>query len=309
VEAVMKRTKVFLGALAAMAASALIFWQAGGAELAISISSHFAEQNQPQAPFRIADNVYYVGMSDVTSFLVVTRDGAILLDGGFDTSAPAILEHIKALGFDPKTVKFLLNSHAHLDHAGGLAALKAATGAVMVASAPDAPVLEAGGANDFALKLPFPPVKVDRIVKDGEAVTLGGVSITAHITAGHTKGCTTWTLPVTIDGKPQNALFLCSLSVLPVYRLIGDPNYPGQAADYEKSFATLKTLPCDVFLASHGGFFDMKGKLAKLQAGAKPNPFVDPQGCRTFFAKAEAAFDQRLAACRADPACGKREDQ
>jgi len=300
----MNRT-ILMGALAAIAAGALCFAPAGGANPATAASP----MNQPQAPFRIADNLYYVGMSDVTSFLVVTRDGYILLDGGFDTSAPAILEHIRTLGFDPKKVKVLLNSHAHYDHAGGLAALKAATGATMMASAPDAPVLEAGGTNDFALKFSFPPVKVDRIVRDGEAITLGGVSITAHVTAGHTKGCTTWTLPVTIDGKTQQALFLCSLSVLSEYRLIGDPNYPAQAADYERSFATLKALPCDVFLASHGMFFGLRGKLAKLQAGAKPSPFIDPQGCRTFLARAEDAFDQRLAACKADPACGKREDQ
>src|SRR3569832_600812 len=302
----MKRTHL-IGALAAMVAGALCFVPAGGADQTAAIAAGFNAMNQPQAPIKIADNLYYVGLSDVTSFLVVTTDGLILLDGGFDTSAPAILEHIKALGFDPKTVKYLLNSHAHIDHAGGLAGLKAATGATMVASAPDAPVLEAGGTNDFALHMPFPPVKVDKIVKYGEAITLGGVSITAHITAGHTKGCTTWTLPVTVDGKQQTALFLCSLSVLTIYRLVGDPNYPGQAADYEKSFATLKALPCDVFLASHGSFFDMKGKLAKV--GAKPNPFVDPAGCRAFFAKARAAFDLRLAQCKADPACGKKEDQ
>jgi len=300
----MKRT---FGALAAMAAGALCLVPAGGARPAAATASN--AMNQPQAPFQIADNLYYVGMSDVTSYLVVTRDGYILIDGGFDTSAPAILKHIRALGFDPRRVKYLLNSHAHYDHAGGLAALKVATGATMTASAPDTPVLEAGGTNDFALKFSFPPVKVDRIVKDGETVSLGGVPITAHVTAGHTKGCTTWTLPVTIDGKLEHVLFLCSLSVLSEYRLIGDPNYPTQAADYEKSFATLKGLPCDVFLASHGTFFDLKRKLAKLQAGAKPNPFIDPGGCRAFLAKAEAAFDQRLAQCKADPACGKREDQ
>src|SRR5690348_8758222 len=138
-----------IGALAAMAAGALCFVPAGGADQTAAITAGFNAMNQPQAPFKIAYNLYYVGMSDVTSFLIVTKDGYILLDGGFDTSAPAILEHIRALGFDPKKVKYLLNSHAHVDHAGGLAALKAATGAIMVASAPDAPVLEAGGANDF----------------------------------------------------------------------------------------------------------------------------------------------------------------
>jgi len=285
----------FIGALAAMAAGALSFSQPAAAGL----SPDMAAMNGPQAPFRIADNLYYVGASDVASYLIVSPDGYILLDGGFAESAPMILDHVRALGFDPKKIKFILNSHAHFDHAGGIAAIRAATGAKFVASAPDAPALTAGGAD-------FPPAKPDRIVADGESLSLGGVSITAHITAGHTKGCTTWTLPVTMDGKTENALFLCSLSVLSSYRLIGDPHYPNQATDFEKSFATLNGLKCDVFLGAHGQFFDMKEKAAKL--GTKPNPFIDPQGCRAFLAKAKATFDQRLAQCKADPACGKTEE-
>ncbi len=302
----MRRIKTLMGALAAMAAGALSFAPAGGADL----DPHFAAMNQPLAPFKIADNLYYVGASDVTSYLIVTPHGKmILIDGGFEQTAPQILANIRTLGFDPKNIRILLNSHAHLDHAGGLAALKAATGAKFLASAQDAPVLEAGGANDFSLKNAlFPPIKPDRTLHDGEKVALDGVTLTAHVTAGHTKGCTTWTMPVTMDGKRENALFLCSLSVLSQFRLIGNPAYPTQAADFEKSFATLKTLKCDVFLASHGMFFDMLGKRTKLLAGAKPNPFIDPQGCRDFFAKAQDAFDKRLAECKADPACGKKED-
>ncbi len=276
-----------------MAAGALSF------STAAELPPDMAAMNQPQAPFKIADDLYYVGASDVTSYLIVARDGYILLDGGFAQTAPMILGHIRALGFDPKGIKYILNSHAHFDHAGGIAAIRAATGAKFVASAPDAPALEAGGAD-------FPPARPDRIIADGERVTLGGVAITAHITAGHTKGCTSWTLPVTMDGKTENALFLCSLSVLSSYRLIGDPRYPNQAADYEKSFATLDGLKCDVFLGAHGQFFDMKEKTARL--GAKPNPYIDPRGCRAFFAKSQAAFDKRLAGCKADPACGKTEE-
>jgi metallo-beta-lactamase class B len=298
----MKHQLPKIWALAAMVAGAFFLTPAG----AIDIDAGFREMSQPLAPFRIGGDLYYVGASDVTSYLVVTKAGLILIDGGFEKTAPMILANIRTLGFDPKQVKFLLSSHAHFDHAGGLAALKAATGATFVASARDAPELEAGGADDFALKdALFPKIKPDRLVADGATVTLGGVTLTAHITAGHTKGCTTWTLPLTIDGKPQNALFLCSLSVLSNYRLIGDPLYPNQAADYEKSFATLRGLKCDVFLASHGQFFGMLDKRARLLAGDKPNPFIDPAGCRAFFAKAEAEFDRRLAQCKADPACGK----
>lgn len=277
----------------------------GALSFGATLPSNMAAMTRPMGPFRIADNLYYVGASDVTSFLIVTPKGYILLDGGFEQTAPMILDHIRALGFDPKKIRYILNSHAHFDHAGGIAALRAASGATFVASAPDAPVLAAGGTNDFALKnAAFPPAKPDRIIADGESVSLGGVSITAHITAGHTKGCTTWTLPLTVDGKRETALFLCSLSVLPMFRLVGDPNYPTQAADFEKSFATLKSLKCDVFLASHGAFFHLKEKRAQLLAGAKPNPFVDPEGCRVFIDEARVYFDTRLAACKADPACG-----
>jgi metallo-beta-lactamase class B len=295
------KTNILLGALAALAASVLSF--AAPAPL----SPAFQAMNGERAPFKIADNLYYVGMSDVTSYLVVTPKGYFLLDGGFEQSAPAILAHIRTLGFDPSKVKYLLNSHAHFDHAGGLAALKTATGAVFEASAPDAPVLAAGGQDDFALHdtALFPPVKADRIVRDGDTISLGGVTMTAHITAGHTKGCTTWTLPLTVDGKPQTALFLCSLSVLDAFRLVDNPRYPQQAADFEKSFATLKTLKCDVFLASHGQFFGLAEKSTKLAAGATPNPFVDPEACHAYVVKAEAAFDRRLAQCKAEPAtCG-----
>jgi len=292
-------------ALAAIVAGALSFAAAGAAAL----PPFYAAMTGPRAPFRIADNLYYVGASDVTSYLIVTRDGYILLDGGFAQTAPMILDHVRALGFDPKKIKFILNSHAHFDHAGGIAAIRAATGARFIASGPDAPYLETGDSHDFALKdAAFPPVKPDRIIGDGGTVSLGGVTMTAHLTAGHTKGCTTWTLPLRVDGKPRTALFLCSLSVLSQFRLIGSPLYPNQAADFEKTFATLKSLPCDVFLGAHGVFFDLNGKQAKLAAGVKPNPFIDPKGCRAFIAAAQAAFDTRLAACRSDPACGKNED-
>ncbi len=279
-------------ALAAMVAGAFFL----GAPATAKLTGDFAAMNEPLAPFKIADNLYYVGAKDVTSYLIVTKDGLIVIDGGFKETAPEILSNIRTLGFDPKNIRILLNSHAHLDHAGGLAELKAESGATFYASAPDAPVLAAGGTNDFALKgATFPPIKADMIIPDGGTVSLGGVTLTAHVTAGHTKGCTTWTMPVMVDGKEQGALFLCSLSILSMYKLIGDPNYPTQAADYEKSFATLKGLKCDVFLASHGSFFDMLTKREKLLAGAKPNPFVDPEGCKAFVEKAEAEFNRRLA--------------
>jgi len=257
--------------------------------------------NQPVAPFHILGNLYYVGASDVTSFLIATERGLIVLDGGFVETAPQIRDNIARLGFKLRDVKLLLNSHAHYDHAGGLAQLAAWTGARLLASAGDAPLLAAGGRGGAGSdELPsFPPIKAARVVGDGEAVTLGGTTMVAHLTAGHTPGCTTWTTRVRDGGRTYDVVFLCSTSVLPDYRLLDRPTYPGIAADYERSFRTLAALPCDVFLGSHASFFDGAAKADRLRAGASPNPFVDPDGYRAFLVRAEAAYRERLAAERA----------
>jgi metallo-beta-lactamase class B len=247
--------------------------------------------NDPVEPFALADGVYYVGASDIASYLFKTRDGLILIDGGYDTTAPQILKNIRTLGFDPRQVKILLNTHGHLDHAGGLAELKRETGAVLYASALDGPLIARGGRGDFFLKDRVTP---DRIVVDGQKISLGGVTLTAHLTPGHTEGCTSWTTPVTVAGKVRQALVLCSNSVLPGYQLAGQVSYPGIAADYEKSYAIWRSTPCDVFLASHGQFFGLKAKREALLAG-KRDAFVDPAGCKAFFDKGYAGFQATLA--------------
>lgn len=252
--------------------------------------------NQPVEPFRIIGNIYYVGASDVTSFLIVTPAGDIVLDGGFVETAPQIEANIQKLGFRLSDVKVLLNSHAHYDHAGGLAELKRATGAQFYASAGDASVLEAGGNGDpsFREPLTFPPLKPDHTVRDGEDVSLGGTTMTAHVTAGHTRGCTTWTTSVEEDGKQYHVVFVCSTSVLPSYSLVSKPTYPNIARDYENTFRVLRSLPCDVFLASHGSFFDLAGKREAMQRGAKTNPFIDPAGYRAYLDRSEASFREEL---------------
>ena len=252
----------------------------------------------PLAPFRIADNLYYVGSQDLTAYLIVTPKGLILLDAGVPQNAPMVERNIRALGFDPRQIKYLLNSHAHFDHAGGLAEIKRISGAEMIASQGDAPVLESGGRTDFFFgpKPQFPNIKVDRIIDDGGEVSLGGTTITAHLTPGHTKGCTTWTMPVTVDGRTRQALFLCSLTILPRYRLTGDRRYPQMAADFNHSYTVLHGLPCEVFLASHGSFFGLTTKRkAMLDHPDAPNPFVDPEGCKAFIDRGETAFHTRLA--------------
>jgi metallo-beta-lactamase class B len=251
--------------------------------------------NQPVEPFRIVGNIYYVGASDVASYLIVTPKGDILLDGGFVETAPMIRDNIRRLGFKPEDVKYLLNSHAHFDHAAGLAQLKQWTGAQFVASRADGDQIARGGHDDpmWGDKYLFPPVKPDRYIADGDTVTMGDTIMTAHLTPGHTQGCTTWTTDAMENGKRLHVVFLCSVSA-PGYRLVENPKYPNIVNDYRKSFALLKTLPCDVFLGAHGQFFHLKEKRAAMKANPAVNPFIDPKEFRAFVEAAEHDFEAEL---------------
>jgi len=257
--------------------------------------------NQPVEPFRILGNVYYVGASDVTSFLITTPEGDILLDGGLEETAPMIRDNVRKLGFRMEDVKILLSSHSHFDHAGGLAALKQMTGAKLAAMDADAPLLARGGKGDFRFgdDLDFPPVQADRILHDGDTVTLGGATLTAHLTPGHTPGCTTWTMKVTDGGKSYDVVFLGSDTINPGVVLTNNPKYPQIAADYARTYEVLKKLPCGVFLASHGSFFDLKGKSERLRTRKTPetpNPFIDPQAYREHVKEREEVYRRQLAA-------------
>lgn len=251
--------------------------------------------NQPIEPYRVIGNVYYVGASEVTSFLIVTPAGHILLDGGFSETAPLIRRNVERLGFRLEDIKILLNSQAHYDHAGGLAQLKRETGAQLAASEADAALLAAGGRGDFYFgdQLVYEPVKADRILRDGDRVTLGGVTMTAHLTPGHTKGCTTWTMRAREGRRSYDVVFVGSTTI-PGYKLVSNPNYPDIAEDYARSFRVLKRLPCDVFLASHGNFYSMLEKAEMLAHGKRPNPFIDRRGYWTFLAETEKAFREQL---------------
>jgi metallo-beta-lactamase class B len=252
--------------------------------------------NKPVEPFRVMGNVYYVGASDITSFLITTPQGMILLDGGYAETAPMIQKNIEKLGFKVSDVHILLNSHAHTDHAGGLAALKQLTGAKVMASAGDRALLESGGHNDpqFGDTLLFPAVQVDQVVGDGEAVELGGVVLHAVLTPGHTPGCTTWTMQVKDGAKNYDVVFLCSTTAPDPYRLVNNTAYPQIVADYSHTFARLGGLPCDIFLGAHGSFFHLTDKMNELKAQTFPNPFIDPKGYQRFLAESEKAFRQRL---------------
>jgi len=253
-----------------------------------------ADWTKPVAPFHIIGNIYYVGTADLAAYLIHTKDGDILIDGTLEQNVPPIERNIAALGFRVSDIKILLNSHAHYDHAAGLAALKHDSGATLYASAADAPILERGRisfgptASDH-----FPPVKVDRIVRDGETIELGETKLTAHLTPGHTPGCTSWTMPVSEDGAAHTAIFYCSTTVAG-NPLVNNKAYPQIASDYEASFAKLKTMKADVFLAAHAQFYHPQQKLALRKKGA-PNPFVDPGELLRFVAASQRDFEAELA--------------
>ncbi len=249
-------------------------------------------------PFRVIGEgkrgIYFVGTRGLGMFFIPTSEGHIVIDGGMPGQGKQVWDNIIKLGYDPADVKILLNSHAHLDHSGGLAELKELTGATLLASEGDRSALEGGfylGSEDDA-SMGAPPVKADRIIADGETVTLGHVTLTAHLTPGHTRGCTSWTMDAHQGRKPYKTLFFCSASVA-ANRLVGPPQYPGIVADYRKTFAITRDWKPDIFLSNHPEFFGMAEKQEKLAAG-DPLAFVDDSGFPAFIAKMEQAFEAAL---------------
>jgi metallo-beta-lactamase class B len=267
------------------------------------VNQLFNSWKAPVPPHHLGGNLYYVGASGVSSYLIATPEGHILLDTGFAETVPLIQRSVAQLGFKVADIRFILSSHAHIDHTGGHAAMKRLTGAQVLASAGDARVLESGGADDFLAwpkeTLRYEPVKVDRIIADGEQVTLGGTTLTAHLTPGHTRGATTWTMELAEGGRSYHVVFFSSTTINDGVRLLHNTLYPEIAADLAASFARLKTLPCDIFLAPHGGQFAMAEKFARLDRGEGIAALVDPAGWRALLAAGEQAYLDRLAAERA----------
>lgn len=249
----------------------------------------------PAEPFRIAGNLYYVGANDVASFLLTGPQGDVLIDGGYPGTAKMIEASITKLGFDIKDVKILLNSEPHYDHAGGLAELQKDSGAALYASAASADVLSSGG-DDPAMILPFRMLawsgitrytapRVDGRVADGQTVRLGPIALTAHLTPGHTRGCTSWTFQVHDGGRTLNVVSACSLVRL------GGSHYPGQDADFVHTFDVLRSLPCDIWVTSHARLFGRYAKFTARATAADPaNPFIDPAGYRAYIDHGEAQF-------------------
>ena len=259
-----------------------------------AIRSTLEDRSLPFDPRRIIGNIYYVGTNLISSFLIVTPAGNILLDTGQIQMLPQVTANIEKLGFKPQDVKILLNSHAHFDHCGGFAEFKRRTGATVVASKLDGELMMRGGKGDFYWgdDLTYEPVKPDRIISDDERVELGGVSLTAHLTPGHTKGCTTWSMRVNEAGKNYDVLFLCGLTSS-LYKLTNNDRYPNIVEDVRRTLQRLRSMHADVMLASHGFWFDLEGKAARQKAGA-PNPFVDPGELGRHVAEIERDFEGAL---------------
>ena len=242
--------------------------------------------NDPVNPFRIIGNIYYVGMTDNTSYLIVTPEGNILIDSTYENTVPLIRASIEKLGFKMKDIKYMINSHGHTDHIGGTKVMQELTGAKVWISEPDAPVLINGGRGIQAMK-------PDRVFGDGQQLTLGNVTFTAVLTPGHTKGCTTWTMVAEEGGKKYNVVFWCGLGGLPM-PLLNNPNYPNLAEDAVNSLKKAKALPCDVALGPHTEGYEILEKMKKLEQGASPNPFIDPAGCRASLEQREKQLQAAL---------------
>lgn len=257
-----------------------------------------SDWTQPFPPYRVIGNIYYVGSKGLAVFLITTPQGDILINSGLQSTVPLIEANLQKLGFHMRDVKILLISHAHWDHCAGSALVKKLTGAKYMVMAPDVPVVESGGRADFHYghhpKDLYPSAKVDRVLHDGDQVKLGGVVLTAHLTPGHTKGCTTWTMKVTEGGKSYNVVIVGSPNLNPGYKLVKNAAYSQIAQDYERTFRVLKTLPCDVFLGAHGDYYGMVAKYARMHDGGA-NPFIDPQGYKSYVAEREHAFRAELA--------------
>ena len=246
-------------------------------------------------PFRILGNLYYVGDDDLASYLIVTPKGNILINTGFEFSVPEIRSRVKTVGFRFADIKILLVTHAHSDHAAGMATMKRLTGAKMLAIEQEAPLLESGGKTDYLFGSNgwFNAVKVDRRFTDGDKIELGGMELTAHLTPGHTKGSTSYTFDIAEDGRTYHVLLANLGTINPGTVLLHNPDYPAIAEDYQRTYEVLRELPCDVFLTSHAGQF---GMFAKYRPGTPYNPdaFLDPGIYLRVIDREESAFHRQL---------------
>ncbi|MGD9914429.1 MAG: subclass B3 metallo-beta-lactamase [Rhizobiaceae bacterium] len=274
----------------------------GAAILAVpspGLAQQPAAWSEPAPPFRVTDGVFYVGTTGLASYLIVSGREAILLDATLNDNVPAIEANIRALGFELTDVKFIINSHAHFDHAAGTAALKKSTGAKVAIMSGDVSAMEKGrheGDNVHGVGR-MPTVKVDQVLADGDSVSVGDVRLTAVLTAGHSKGCTTWWGDLPDAGTTRRVVFPCSLTVAGNV-LVGNKAYPGIVEDYRRSFDRLDGMQADIVLTAHPEFSDIFGRRDRGDAG-DAEAFVDTGALKRLVDKARQAFDKDLAKARA----------
>jgi len=256
-----------------------------------------SDWTEPFPPFKITGNLYYVGSKGLANYLITTPQGHILINSDLEANVPLIKASVEKLGFKLTDIKVLLISHAHWDHNAASATIKKLTGAKYMVMDADVPVVESGGKADFHYGNDpgslYAPTKVDRVLHDGDEVALGGTLLVAHLTPGHTKGCTTWTMKVQDSGKTYNVVIVGSPNVNAGYRVVNNSAYPQIASDYEKTFRVLRSLPCDIFLGAHGSYFDMETKYRHL-TDRGVEAFVDPVGYKKYVDEREQAFTAEL---------------
>lgn len=262
------------------------------------------EWTDPFPAFRIAGNLYYVGSRGLASFLVTTRAGHILINSNLESSVPQLRESVESLGFRFSDIEILLISHAHWDHNAGSATLKTITGAQYFVMEADVGVVESGGRADYQYGstpgAQYPRASVERVLHHGDTVSLGDAVLVAHLTPGHTKGCTTWSLQVRDGDAVHQAVIVCSAGLNPGTRLVANPAYAQIQSDYERTFRRLGELRADIFLGAHGSFFDLAEKYARLQRG-EARPFHDPEGYRRYVESRAVAYRAELAKQLATP--------
>jgi metallo-beta-lactamase class B len=249
--------------------------------------------HRPFPPYKIATNLYYVGTGDLASYLFSTSSGNILINTDYPQDVPLIRNNIAQLGFKFSDIKVVLLSHAHDDDVAGTALVVKETGARLMVMDGDVAAIESGTTDFQPTDQHWTPIKVDRVLHNGDSVELGGTKLVAHRTAGHTQGCTTWTAQLRDENRVLNVVIDCSVNAIPAYKLVNDTRYPHVAEDFERSFSVLKSLPCDIWLSAHGANFDMKAKYGKLNTG-RDNPFIDPAGYRKYIAEHENSFRREL---------------
>ena len=263
--------------------------------LFLSIARKALKWEEPEEPVRVVGPIYFVGTKGLGAFLFVTPDGHILMNTGMPSSGPMIVESIRKLGFKPEDIKLMINGHAHIDHAGAFAYLKQQFGPQLAIMKDDVAAMESGDKEDFkyANDFVYPPVKVDRVLRDGDTIRMGDVLLTAYHTPGHTRGATTWIANIVVDAKPYVVAFPDGAGFNPGYRLAKNPSYPGIGDDYRRTHHALEMLKPDIWLAQHNEYYDLEGKRKRAQTeGVKA--WIDPEGYRRFISGKKQAFETQV---------------